>query len=443
MIFRDFRFNIIFRVLILLALVVSAGIAFYLKYFVLCGLASILMAISIANLFHYVFQTNRDLAYFLSSVKYDDFTANFHSNSIGAAFEDLHDGFTMIKRKFQNIRAEKEANHLFLQAIVKQVNVGLLAINEQEEVILMNETFQSLFHKSYLINLSGLKKIDERLLETVQKLKPGHRELLKIQIQNKILHLSIQSVEIKLQQKQFRIFSFQDIQAELDNQEFMAWQKLIRILTHEIMNSVAPITSLSGTILNIIQQSEQPDPAQMENIRKSIAVIEKRSQGLLNFTETYRSLTKIPPPRFELIDPKTILEEAEILMENSLRNHQVKFEKNIREEGVTFQGDAQLLQQVLINLIKNAIDAVKDRPNPLITASVFRTGNFKTCIQIADNGVGIAPDNLDQIFVPFYTTKKDGSGIGLSLSRQIMRLHKGSIELQSKLNEGTIVNLWL
>lgn len=440
---KNFKVNIIVRVILLVlltgGLVASIQARMDILAIVLLGSLSLL----VASFIRYVNQTNRDLANFFTSVQYDDFTANTNSSLKGASFEDLYAGFNLVNRKFRDIRAEKEANHQFLQTIVKNIEVGLLCINEEGEVIVMNDALQSILHKSYLIHFDGLKKVDEKLWETVSKLQNGERALLKISIQNDLLQLSIHAVEMRMQSSDYRLITFQNIQNELEAQELQSWQKLIRILTHEIMNSVTPISSLSSTIHTWLNDQEQVSPEQLDQIRRSSAVIEKRSQGLLRFTETYRKLTRLPPPQFQSVDTQQLIETVVTLMQTTIDRKQIQLEQIYRNPVLKFNGDPNLLEQVLINILKNAIDAVAKVEDPKINIITFFTAKGKVCIKIIDNGPGVPPDKMEQIFIPFFTTKAEGSGIGLSLSRQIMRMHKGSIELKPNEGEGTVVTLLL
>ena len=275
----------------------------------------------------------------------------------------------------------------------------------------------------------------------VRSLRPGDRELVKLNIENKLLQLAIQYEEIKLNRQLIRLYSFQNIQGELEAQELEAWQKLIRILTHEIMNSVAPIASLSSTLREIVNGSGELDEGALGMVRNSLGVIQKRSEGLLDFTETYRSLTRVPPPKFQLIDGKALLQETHTLFVPEMKEKKIDFILHLPPGDVNFQGDPNLLEQVLINLIKNAKDAVLDVDNPRVDLHLQKSANEKVMVMVADNGSGIPPEAMEQIFVPFYTTKKEGSGIGLSLSRQILRLHKGTIEAQSETGKGTVFTI--
>lgn len=436
-----FRVNVVIRIGILILLLAGGVASFDGTIDLPIILAFVLTIVMVFNLFYYVDQTNRDLVNFLTSIKFNDYTTTSSASHRGRSFGQLYDGFNLINRKFQEVRAEKEANHQFMQTVVEHINIGLLCYDESEEIVLMNKALQSLLHKSYLINLEGLRTVDEKLFETVRDLPSGERTLIKLIIDNKLLQVAIQSTELVLNKNRLKLVSFQNIQSELEGQELMAWQKLIRILTHEIMNSVAPIASLSSTLKDIIGEKSELDQDALKMVRHSLGVIQKRSQGLMAFTDTYRELTRIPPPKFQLVDGKELLEEAETLFRARIASENINLQLYTPPTEVQFQGDPNLLEQVLINLIKNAMDALESQEEKTINVHLQKNSNGKISIQVADNGPGIPTEKMDQIFIPFYTTKESGSGIGLSLSRQIMRLHKGSLEVQSVEGQGSIFTM--
>jgi len=440
----SFRLNIILRTLLLIVLIFAFIYSFRFQAFYLTTVTlGVLVLLSIWSLIRYVEQTNRDVASFLNSMKYNDFTTTSSAEHRGKTFGELYKSFNIINRKFLEIRAEKEANHQFLQTVVKHVSVGLLCFHG-EEVVFMNKALQQLLHKPHLVNLNHLQQVDETLWKTIGSLKSGERKLVKIMIQNRLLQLAIQAVEFKLLDEEYKLISVQNIQGELEEQEFIAWQKLIRILTHEIMNSIAPVVSLSDTMNSMLEQTNGTlEEEEVHRLKRSINVIRNRSESLLNFTETYRNLTRIPPPEFHAVDLKPMLERLQILFEPDFKERSIDFQNLSPNQSLVIQADATLLEQVLINLVKNAMDAVTGRPEPIVSVSTRRTLEGKTEIQIADNGKGIPAEMLDKIFVPFFTTKNEGSGIGLSLSRQIIRLHKGAIEIHSVEGEGTrvLINL--
>ena len=396
---------------------------------------------SLVSIFYLVDQTNRDLVGFLTSIKYNDFTATSSAAHRGKTFGELYDAFNLINRKFQEVRADKEANHQFLQTIVEQIEVGLLCYNEAGEVRLMNKALQRMLHKSFLLHLDGLEQVDQKLLEAIKASREGKRDLVKITVENRLLQLAVLTSELRLQDERLFLVSIKNIQNELEEQELVAWQKLIRILTHEIMNSVAPITSLSGTIDAMLADEEVPAPATLNDIRQSVQVIQRRGEGLLDFTETYRSLTRIPPPKFREVSANQLMDQVVTLFQPKADELGIELHLHHYPADVLLQADPHLLEQVIINLTKNAIDALTEEGNGVIHLHVTRNKQGQGILQVADNGPGIPADQLEQIFVPFYTTKPTGSGIGLSLSRQIMRMHKGTIEVQSVEGEGTVVQL--
>ncbi|MEM6346933.1 MAG: ATP-binding protein [Bacteroidota bacterium] len=440
---KNFRLRVLLWVGLLLILLSLILLSWQAEQYYLTGLIALGLGYSIFALIRYVEKTNRDLARFFSAVKYNDFTLNPSPQAKGGSFAELYDGFNAVNQKFLDVRAEKEANHQFLQTLVKHIDIGILCVNSEGEVILMNQALQKLLHKSYLVKFDSLQKIDEKLWDLVKDLANGQRELLKINLQNKLLHLSIQCAEIVMQGEAVRLISFQNIQTELEAQELNAWQKLIRILTHEIMNSVAPISSLSATIQKLLEGKEELKSNNLDKLRKSIAVIERRSEGLLSFTETYRTLTRIPPPHFQEIVVDELFDEVVTLMQPALDKGLITLEKEIRGDKLGFSGDPHLLEQVLINLIKNAIDALEETTEGKIQLKAFSDAENRLCLQVVDNGPGIPADKMEEIFVPFFTTKENGSGIGLSLSRQIVRMHQGSLELQSVEGQGTNVSIWI
>jgi signal transduction histidine kinase len=323
--------------------------------------------------------------------------------------------------------------------------MGLLCVNGTGEVVLMNKALQDLFRRSYLHHLDAIRQMDEGLWTTIRQLPDGERQMIKLNLDNRLVQLSVQAIDFRLNKAPFRLIAFHNIQSELEAQELSAWQRLIRILTHEIMNSVAPIASLSATLEDMTKNRPQFDDETLQTLRQSIGVIRKRSEGLLDFTETYRRLMQVPPPKFQLLDARKLLEGVFTLFQPETLARSIDFTLHLPAGGgdIVLHADPGLLEQVLINLIKNAIDAVADRPGGSISIHLQRLNHQRIQIQVIDNGPGIAESLLEQIFVPFFTTKTHGSGIGLSLSRHIISQHKGSIEVQSAEGKGACVTLLL
>ena len=437
---KQFKANIIFRLLFLIGMVLAFVYCYNnTEYYITMFILAVLVLISFVDMVKYVDQTNRDFTAFLMGIKYDDFSATYSGKHKGKSFGEMYEAFNQINRKFLDIRSDKEAHSQYLQTIVENVDVGLLCLDGKDKVVLMNKKLQQMLKKPYLIDVYYLKSVDDHLFEVVKGLEHGDRELVKLNVNNKLLQLSVQAVEFKLRNEPFKLVSLQNIQSELEEQELISWQKLIRILTHEIMNSITPIVSLATTIDDMVQTDMSDDD--LQDVKQAMKTIERRSENLLRFTETYRNLTRVPPPNFELTDARAMIERTETLFKPIAKQEGVDLSITVPDNSIYLQADPGLIEQVLVNLTKNAIEAVKEKEGAKVTLNLQKQRDGKISITVADNGKGIEEIMLEQIFVPFFTTKKEGSGIGLSLSRQIMRMHKGNITVQSEEGEGTVFTL--
>lgn len=443
--FKNFKVNVAIRqISLVLVMLAFFYCMYYTNFYVTTFILLVIAAILFWDTMNYMDKTNEDFTAFLMGIQYEDFSATYSGYHKGTSFGKLYEAFNLITTKFRNIKAEKVANHQYLQTIIEHVNTGLLCINEEKEVVLMNKALKELLRKPYLKDFAAVEKLFPELHKLITRLESGQHELIKMTVQNRLLELSVSVADFKLREAPYKLISFQNIQKELEEKELDAWQKLIRILTHEIMNSVTPITSLASSLKGLIEDKERVlDEEEMEDIRDGIYAIQKRGEGLLHFTETYRSLTKIPPPKFQLVEAQPLLERIHILFKPVLKKYGVELELQFPSKMVVFIADVELIEQVIINLLKNGIEAAREVENPKIEIRAIKTNEGKTIIEVQDNGKGIKEDVLDKIFVPFFTTKKEGSGIGLSLSRQIMRLHKGNIEVNSVIGKGTVFTLSL
>ncbi len=389
------------------------------------------------SLFRLVDKTNQEVANFLLNIKYDDYAATYSvKKGEDISFQKLHGAFNIVTEKFRDIRSQKEAQFQYLQAIVENVDTGLICFEENGRSVLMNRALQRLLHKSYFPNVESVGLYNADLLEALHSIRPGERRLVKIVVNGQILQLAIRTTLLKMLDTQLQLFAIHNIHAELEEQEVASWQKLIRILTHEIMNTVAPVVSLAETTKDLLARPDGIRPEESKDIRDAIGAIHKRSEGLLHFTETYRQLTKIPPPNFQPIKPTALLDRILVLFKPTFTREQIELKKQYPVHPLHIQADEDLLEQVCINLIKNAIEAVSGRAQPEVSIGVFKSDEGAVIIQVSDNGPGIPQAIQEQIFIPFFTTKKEGSGIGLSLCRQIIHMHKGSLSVFSKEGKG-------
>ncbi|MFT6809091.1 MAG: two-component system nitrogen regulation sensor histidine kinase NtrY [Saprospiraceae bacterium] len=440
----QFRTQVIVHIVIItVILMAETYLALNGQSYITLTFLAVLLFYFIYKLFAIVNKTNRDLTNFLMSIRFDDYETTYSQKKDGSGDKtSLYNAFNLITGKFRDIRSEKEAQHQFLFALIEQVDTGLICFDDQGRTILMNDALQQLLHKSYLPSIESLKKVNEQLYETLVNYVPGARQLLKIQVQNDLLQLTIVGNFFKSNDQTLKLFSFHNINSELDVQEMRSWEKLIRILTHEIMNSVTPVVSLAATTDVILREATGIEESTREDIHQAIKAIQKRSELLLDFTRKYRELTRIPIPEVADFDIKELLERLIVLHTAEIDEKKISVVRQFPLHKVILKGDESMLEQAFMNLIKNGLQALDGRQEPRIEIGLRKTGT-KIVVQIADNGDGIEETMLDQIFVPFFTTKKEGSGIGLSLGRQIILLHHGSINVSSQLGRGTVFTIKL
>ena len=351
-------------------------------------------------------------------------------------------------KDFQQVRSEREEHFHYLQNIVQNIDVSILAYQRDGTVEMINPAAKKLFQVNSLRNINMLRSLSEVLANTLLSINPGENKLVKVQDEEDILQLAIFATEFKVKDKVILLSTIKNIQNVLEEQETAAWQKLIRVLTHEIMNSIAPISSLSSTVENMVlpfatgkKSAQDVDQDTILEIQGALQTINKRSTGLMNFVETYRSLTKIPEPNFAVVKMNDLIHNVNTLMRKDAERRNIRLTTSVEPGTIEVQIDEQMIEQVLINLIKNSIQALKGCLNAQIQIRGFYNKRGRPTIQVIDNGPGILGDVIDKIFIPFFTTKQSGSGIGLSLSKQIMRLHGGTITAQSKPNEETIFTM--
>ncbi len=426
--------------LIAIVMLITASVVFAYSqsnYFLLAILVVILFSL-LYSLFSLINLTNKKLTEFLLNIRYDDYEAHYSSETGELTQKALSGAFNLITDKFRHMRQEKEAQYHFLNNIVENVDTGLICFEDSGDTLLMNPALRKVLHKSYIPNLASVAKLDEKLHDAMVALSSGEKTTVQVRTGKEVLDLAIRKSTMKVGQQRLHLYALSDIRNELEAQEMAAWQKLIRILTHEIMNSVAPVASLASTADAMIVKEEGIDPATREEIHMVVRTIQKRSEGLLDFTEKYRSLTKLPEPKFAEVDLKELLDRCIVLFSSRIHEQKTTVEKYFPHQPVIIIADAALLEQALINLIKNALDALDETTQPKLILAVRKHAEGKTAIEISDNGPGIPLEVQDQIFVPFFTTKESGSGIGLSLARQIVHMHRGTISCTSEEGQGTL-----
>jgi nitrogen fixation/metabolism regulation signal transduction histidine kinase len=450
MVFKNFRWKILARI-ILIGLIMS-GLGYAVnqdRWYVTSGALVIAALLLLIELFLYVEKTRRTLGKFLLSIKQHDFNQSFvEENKEFLRKNSLEKAFLGIIDEFQQVRIEKEIHYQFLQTIIENIDVAIICIDYEEQVILINDAAKKVLGVQHVKSLEQILKRYPDMKEYLENIPGSEQKRLKIKVQGIIMQLAVKVTSFIIKGERYKLVSLQDIKSELESQELESWQRLIRVLTHEIMNSVTPISSLSTALNEILKKGSgdyksftEIGEDDAEDIRKSVNTIHNRSIGLLSFVKTYKDITRLPEPRFENIDVRDLITHVQTLLTPEIEGSGVALSVEDQDTSAEIHADHDMIVRVLINLVLNAVDAVDGVENPSVRISWSRNEEPRVFISVKDNGCGMDRETLDNIFVPFFTTKKDGSGIGLSLSRQIMHLHKGNIYVETEPGVGTTFSL--
>lgn len=440
-----FRLNVLVRILLIIGLGFATVYVLTQTHFWLVSLWIALATIIITiELLRYIERSHRELEDLVVAIRQGDFTNTYQQKPLISG-EILAYAYNQLVATYQRLRRDKESNHQYLQNVVEHVSVALIGLNGQSEIKLINPAAKELLQRPLFRDLSDIRAVDEDLYRQINALEAGQKVMVKVVRGGQLLQLALQASEFYLQGEYYKLISLQDLRRELEEQELASWQKLIRVLTHEIMNSVIPISNLSEIVRQTLLQTQQEESLQLQKLSledsqdllESLQVIEDRSRGLVSFVKAYRSITQVAQPNFREVKVTELIGRVHTLFAPTLRQRNVAWKQQIEPKEATLTLDLELIEQVLINLINNAVEALKRANNPTIRIRSYLTGENERIIEVSDNGTGMPSEVAEQIFIPFYTTKPDGSGIGLSLSRQIMRLHQGAISVRSSVDEGT------
>lgn len=425
-----FRFLTIIQVMLLVAsITLLAWAIIATEHFAVPAVIAIVVLLQVVSLLHYVESHVDTLEEFFTAVNYEDFTRRFVEDDVDV---ELKGAFNRIIRKFQNARAERDVQAGYLETVVRHVPVPFIAVQSDGSLSLVNNPARRLTGMPALHHIDQLAELDPQLPALMRNIEPGQQQLLQTKLREVPAELRISVSEIRMSGDVERLYSIENLSGELTAREASAWRNLIRVLTHEIMNTLTPVTSLAQTATTLLD-----DPAAAEDIREAVTTIARRSEGLMKFVARYRELLKVPQPDISNVSVAEALQNVGALLSDELRA--LSFAIDVVPPSLEVQADSQLLDQILLNLVRNAIDAMHETDSPQLALS-GQLDYGRVVIKVTDNGPGIADDLIEQIFVPFFTTKRDGSGIGLSLCRQIMTTHGGDIVVNSDAG-GTTVSL--
>jgi two-component system, NtrC family, nitrogen regulation sensor histidine kinase NtrY len=439
--FKSVEWRILIRIVLLFIALSAAAYLFVKAMFIYLVIMVPVIVYQVIELYRFQRKAHVELDQFVESVHYRDFSRYFDVKHAPIELQPLRKGFNEINTTFKVISKERETQYQYLQKILELIDTGILSYKEHNgEVIWMNESLKRMLQLPYLKTIHSLQRRDNELYREIMMLKPGETKVTVAHLEKDSFKVLLSATTFQTDGQKYKLIAFQNVNEALDETESKAWQKLLSVMTHEIMNSVAPISSLAETLKHRLQQNNRngdAEPGSMDDLELGIDTIKRRSEGLLKFAETYRNLNKITTLNLKKVYVRDLFENMHQLMQPTMAQKNIELEIILKDPDLQLEADTNLVEQVLINLIVNAMEAVKDREEPRIILSAYLTGNRRTVIKVTDNGIGMPDEVVDKIFIPFFSTKKNGSGIGLSLCKQIMMLHRGNVQVQSIEGQGT------
>jgi len=403
------------------------------------SLAALWMVL-LLGLIYYVQRTNRDLDRFLQNLRHLDGMGV--SGDQDPSFRRLNITYNRIIQAFKRVRADQEADRHFLSYIMEQVPVGLVVFTGKGGVEYINPVARDIFQVEKPQRYDDLNFSGNNAGDVLYHLSPGRRELVRLRVGDELYQLSARASVFTLKDQRLKLVSFQNIQGELEESELEAWQKLIRVMTHEIMNSVSPIKSLTYSMQRMLeeemkQHQEDLGKGILQKTQNGLEAIAKRSKGLLDFVQSYKQLTSTSYPDFRKIRVEDLFDDLRLFMADALERGQVDLIVEVKDAGVAIMADEKLISQVLINLVQNALYAFSGQKDGRIRLQVHRTRDGYAVLEVIDNGPGIPREEMDKIFIPFYSTREGGTGIGLAFARQVMHMHRARLMVQSEQGKGT------
>jgi len=438
------RYNIGFFVrVVILTLLIGLFLfcLFIQKEYIQSFYVFIAICLSIWNLYYYTSRISRDFYTFISALANEEYSIQF-SGKENKNLKYLYSLYNTTSKRFQKVKYDRDLQHIFLEEILNQIDVGIIAYDKSGKILLQNRAFRSIFNITKPQNTS---EIDPYVKKSIDEIKPGNRLIIYPLVNGFKLTLSAHSTDFKLKEQLLTLIYFHNIKSELDEQELESWQKLFSVLTHEIMNSVTPISSLSSSLNDKLKkdlsQNGVAESRTLNLLTEGLDAMAIRTKGLLSFTDSFRKLSKVPQPKLAEFEILKLIERINLLFQPTFRSSGIKFNYSISPETGIIIADPSQLEQVFINLIQNAIDALATKQYGEIKLTVKKSPDGKNEMTFTDNGIGISHEIIEKVFVPFFTTKEKGSGIGLSLSRQIIKKHGGSIEINSIQGEGTTLTI--
>lgn len=437
---RGSYYSLVVRVILIsLTSLLIGYLIFGTKQYPLAGLVVVIFIIQTILLIDSINKTNKKVAYFFDAVRNDDSTLHF-SEDVGNSTERfLNVSLNKVNRLIQTVKRDQISQEQYYSYILEKSITGFMTFEKKGHILLTNSATKQLLGYDHLTHIDQLSKINEKLFLAFKTLKPGENKVIKFNNEKEVVQLSLKTSSITIKNEELVLVAINNIRSELEEQEIESWIRLIRVLTHEIMNSVAPITSLAETLSEFYEERDESnaelDKEIIDNTVKGLGIIKQRGEGLITFVDSYRKLTKVSIPSKKSFEARKFLEKIRILVSQEPNFKKVKFMVNVDSNVSNLLADEAQLTQVMINLSKNALQAMNSVVDGQVSLNAFKDHD-RISITVKDNGPGISTEVKEQIFIPFFTTKEQGTGIGLSLSHHIMRIHGGSLQVNSELGKG-------
>ena len=411
------------------------------RFSIICVVIIVLLTI---NLISYLNSTNKKIRFFFDSVRNDDSNLFFPFEITNTSLSNLYQSMNKVNNQIQQLKIENRQQEQYFGTLLEHLATGIITYNDKGFILHTNSSARKLLSLDVLTHLTQIERKDRKLYNAIKSIKPFERRLIAISAEDGEIQLSLKATSIKTNENELVILSIQDIKNELDEKEVESWMKLIRVLMHEIMNSITPITSLSESLSGIYSEGGKPVSPGQVNVKtiattlQGLNVIKEQGKGLMSFVESYRKLTRVPEPEKKLFKVADLMSRIQILYNSLEKSDRIKLSVSLNNSDLEIFADQNLISQVLINLMKNALEANENNNNGKIRIAASEGSNNHPEICVIDNGPGISEENIDEIFVPFFTTRQNGSGIGLSISRQIMRAHGGNLKVKSQPGKETV-----